>query len=90
MDQIKINLDKEGVIPFNAIIKAAISRMRPVFLAALTTMLGMLPLVSDPMFSSMAITIIFGLMFATVLTLIGVPLLYSLFFKVKVPQKINA
>ncbi len=90
MDQIKINLDKEGVIPFNAVIKAAVSRMRPVFLAAATTMLGMLPLVTDPMFSSMSITIIFGLLFATVLTLIGVPLLYALFFKVKAPQKINA
>lgn len=90
MDQIKINLEKEGVLPFNAIIKAAISRMRPVFLAAATTMLGMMPLVTDPMFSSMAITIIFGLLFATVLTLIGVPLLYSLFFKVKVPQKLKA
>ncbi|RKD90359.1 efflux RND transporter permease subunit [Mangrovibacterium diazotrophicum] len=90
MDQIKINLEKEGVIPFNAIINASISRMRPVFLAAATTMLGMLPLVTDPMFSSMAITIIFGLLFATLLTLIGVPLLYAIFFHVKTPKQLNA
>jgi len=90
MDQIKINLNKEGVLPFNAIIKAAISRARPVILAALTTMLGMLPLLTDAMFSSMAITIIFGLLFATLLTLICMPLLYAIFFKVKVPQKLTA
>lgn len=89
MDQIKINLEKEGVIPFNAIIKAAISRARPVILAALTTMLGMMPLIGDAMFASMAVTIIFGLLFATVLTLIAVPLLYAVFFKVNAPQKIN-
>ncbi len=89
MDQIKINLEKEGVIPFNAIIKAVISRARPVILAALTTMLGMMPLIGDAMFASMAVTIIFGLLFATVLTLIAVPLLYAIFFKVNAPQKIN-
>lgn len=88
MDQIKINLEKEGVVPFNAIVKAAISRLRPVFLAAATTVLGMLPLIPDAMFGSMAITIIFGLIFATILTLIGVPLLYALFFGVKVDQTI--
>lgn len=89
MDQIKINLEKEGVIPFNAIIKASVSRSRPVILAALTTMLGMMPLIGDAMFSSMAVTIIFGLLFATVLTLIAVPLLYAIFFKVKAPQKVT-
>ena len=84
MDQIKINMDKEGVVPYKALQDAAVSRLRPVFLAALTTMLGMLPLVADAMFSSMAITIIFGLLFATVLTLVVLPLLYALFYKIKV------
>lgn len=86
MDQIKINLEKEGVIPFDAVVDAAVSRMRPVFLAAATTVLGMIPLIPDPMFSSMAITIIFGLLFATVLTLIGVPLLYAIFFRINLSK----
>ena len=52
-------------------------------MAAVTTVLGMIPLVFDAFFISMAVTIMFGLTFATVLTLIVVPVLYALFFKVK-------
>lgn len=84
MDQIRINMNKKDVEPYKALQDAAVNRLRPVFLAALTTMLGMLPLVTDSMFSSMAVTIIFGLLFATVLTLIVVPLLYASFYKIKV------
>ena len=49
---------------------------------ALTTILGMLPLVQDAFFVSMAVTIMFGLGFATVLTLIFVPVLYAIFFRI--------
>ncbi len=84
MDQISINLSKEGLPPYQAVVSASISRSRPVFLAALTTMLGMLPIVTDSMYGSMAITIIFGLLVATVLTLVVVPLLYVIFYRVKV------
>ncbi len=84
MDQIDINLNKEGMSPYDAIVNAAVSRMRPVMLTALTTILGMSPLVTDPMYGSMAVTIMFGLLFATVLTLLVVPLLYVLFYKVKI------
>ncbi|MEJ2740007.1 MAG: efflux RND transporter permease subunit, partial [Dehalococcoidia bacterium] len=84
MDQIKINMSKEGIVPYKALQDAAVNRLRPVSLAALTTMLGMLPLVTDSMFKSMAITIIFGLLFATVLTLVVVPLLYATFCKIRV------
>jgi len=52
----------------------------------LTTILGMLPIVTDPMYGSMAVTIIFGLLFATVLTLIVVPLLYVIFYRIKVTE----
>jgi len=52
-------------------------------MAALTTALGMAPLILDAFFISMAVTIIAGLMFATVLTMIFVPVLYTLFFKIK-------
>ena len=83
IDQIDINLTKEGMAPYDAIVNAAISRMRPVLLAALTTILGMSPLVTDPMYGSMSVTIMFGLLFATVLTLLVVPLLYVLLYKIK-------
>lgn len=64
-----------------AIIEASTSRLRPVFLAAATTILGMLPLISDAFFQSMAVTIMGGLAFASVLTLIAAPVLYYLFFR---------
>ncbi len=68
---------------YQAIIDASVSRIRPVFLAAATTILGMLPLINDAFFASMAVTIMGGLAFATLLTLIAVPVFYSLFFKIK-------
>jgi len=68
---------------YEAILHASVSRIRPVFLAAVTTILGMLPLLSDAFFSSMAVTIMGGLAFATLLTLIAVPVFYALFFKVR-------
>ena len=57
--------------------------MIPVSMAALTTILGMIPLLKDAFFISMAVTIMFGLGFATVLTLIVVPVLYAVFFRVR-------
>ncbi len=67
----------------DAIFGASISRVRPVILAVLTTVLGMLPLLWDAFFASMAVTIMGGLTFATLLTLVAVPVLYSLFFSEK-------
>jgi multidrug efflux pump subunit AcrB len=56
-------------------------------MAAMSTVLGMLPLVIDRFWASMAVTICFGLTFATVLTLVVVPVLYTLFFRIKrIPQ----
>ena len=52
-------------------------------LAALTTMMGMVPLFLDAFFASMAATIVFGLGFASVLTLVFVPTLYATFFKIR-------
>jgi multidrug efflux pump subunit AcrB len=75
----------EGKEDFYAIVDSGVSRMRPVMLAAATTILGMLPLLTDAFFIGMAITIMFGLGFATVLTLIFVPVLYAAFFKAKIP-----
>lgn len=61
---------------------AKVSRARPVFLGAVTTILGVAPLLMDPFFRSMAVTIMFGLAFATLLTLIVVPLLYAALFRI--------
>ena len=72
-----------GVPRMTAIIDAAVSRVRPVFLGVLTTVLGVIPLLWDPFFKSLAVVIICGLSFATILTLIVVPTLYAVFFRVR-------
>lgn len=82
MDQINIEL-RSGKQAYDAVFDSALSRVRPVSLAAMTTILGMIPLMFDAFFGSMAITIMAGLGFATVLTLIVVPVLFSLFYKIK-------
>jgi multidrug efflux pump subunit AcrB len=76
------NQNAEGKQPFNAILDAAVSRLRPVGMAAATTILGMAPLFPDAFFVAMAVTVAFGLGFATLLTMIVVPVLYSIFFRV--------
>ncbi|MDY7219134.1 efflux RND transporter permease subunit [Denitrificimonas sp. JX-1] len=73
---------RAGKPGFIAVIDAAVSRARPVFLGALTTILGVAPLLWDPFFKSMAVVIMFGLAFATVLTLVVVPLLYVVVFRI--------
>ncbi|WP_417607360.1 efflux RND transporter permease subunit [Primorskyibacter flagellatus] len=70
----------EGVGFRKAILDASTSRLRPVVLAAATTILGMIPLLSDAFFASMAVTIMGGLGFASVLTLIAAPVFYYSFF----------
>ncbi|WP_170450919.1 efflux RND transporter permease subunit [Ruegeria arenilitoris] len=64
----------------DAIIEASVSRLRPVMLAAITTILGMAPLLTDAFFVSMAVTIMGGLAFATILTMVAAPVFYLLFF----------
>ncbi len=72
-----------------ALINATISRTRPVLLASFTTILGMLPLLNDPMYASMAVAIISGLLVGTMITLLFVPILYAAFYGVK-PREIDA
>lgn len=76
----------EGKAVLDAIIDAAISRLRPVMMASLTTILGMSPLLIDPMFKSLAITIMFGLLIGSIVTLVVVPVLYAVFFKIDVSE----
>lgn len=82
LDQINIEL-AHGKPPYQAVIDSSVSRVRPVTMAAFTTVLGMIPLIWDAFFSAMAVTIMGGLTFATVLTLIVVPVLYCTFWGVK-------
>lgn len=84
IDQINLEI-REGKEPYLAIVDSGVSRMRPVAMAALTTILGMAPLMQDGFFISMAVTIMFGLGFATVLTLLFVPTLYATFFRIPSP-----
>ena len=65
---------------------SGVSRLNPVMMAAATTILGMVPLLQDAFFVSMAVTIMFGLLVATVLTLVVVPVLYTIFFKIPNPS----
>ncbi len=77
----EIGLQREaGADLKQAIMDASLSRLRPVMLASLTTVLGMVPLLFDDMFSSLAATIMGGLLVGTVIVLVFIPVLYSLFF----------
>ena len=82
IDQIDLNI-REGMDHLEAILDSGVSRLQPVMLAALTTMMGMIPLFTDAFFVAMAVTIVFGLGFASILTLVFVPVLYATFFKIR-------
>ncbi|MHC4759050.1 MAG: efflux RND transporter permease subunit, partial [Planctomycetota bacterium] len=84
IDEINVQL-ASGKDRFQAVVDSSVSRARPVSMAAATTVLGMIPLLTDAFFVSMAITIMVGLAFATILTLIVVPVLFTCFFKIPSP-----
>ncbi len=87
----QVNIERaQGKPAYPALIDASVSRVRPVCMAALTTVLGMVPLVWDPFFAPMAVTIMGGLTFATLLTLVVTPVLYALFFRVHRDKKTKA
>jgi multidrug efflux pump subunit AcrB len=79
IDEIRLQRSEADNL-LTAIVNSGTSRLRPVAMAAATTALGMLPLLLDAFFIAMAVTIIFGLMFATLLTMIIVPVLYAIFY----------
>lgn len=82
MDELNVQL-ATGKEAMQAIIDSASSRLMPVSMAAATTILGMIPLFFDDFFAAMAVTVAFGLLFATVLTLIVLPVFYAIVFGVK-------
>jgi len=85
LDRIRIEREEHGLDATRAVVEAAQRRLRPILLTAATTIGGLIPLYlgGGPMWESMAIAIIFGLLFATMLTLGVVPVLYALFFRIK-------
>lgn len=84
VDEINAQL-AAGNPPWNAVVDASVSRVRPVSMAVLTTVFGLIPLLFDVFFGAMAVTIVVGLLFASVLTLIVVPVLYVTFFRFQPP-----
>ena len=85
VDQMDVEI-KQGKARFDAVVDSASSRMRPVMMGTLTTVLGVIPLYFDAFFQSMAVVLVFGLLFATLLTLILIPVLYVIFMKIS-PQE---
>ena len=83
MDEITLQLNN-GVEPVEALLSSSASRFRPVMMASLTTILGMIPLLTDDFFGSIAVTIMGGLFIGTIITLLFIPILYAVFFKIKV------
>lgn len=89
-------LRRQGVEKDTAILDAAKTRLRPIVMTTLTTVLGLLPMAfgfgeGAEIRTPMAITVIYGLLFASLLTLILLPVLYSLFdVKKKAPVKDNS
>ena len=84
LDRIRIEREDNGLPPQRAVLESAQRRLRPILLTTATTIFGLLPLYlgGGPMWEPMAIAIMFGLLFATGLTLGVVPILYALFFRV--------
>jgi multidrug efflux pump subunit AcrB len=85
LDEVNLNLSK-GKTPYDAITDAAVSRLRPVALAAATTVLGVVPLLQDVFWIGLAVVVMAGLSFGTVLTMVVVPVLYCILFRIKTPE----
>lgn len=89
VDQMDLEI-REGKPRYDAVLDSAASRVRPVTMGSITTVLGILPLFGDAFFRSMAVVLIFGLSFATLLTLVVVPVLYSMFFGISSVETTDA
>ncbi len=82
MDEINAQL-ASGVPPAEALVESTVIRFRSVLSVSFTTILGMIPLIPDDMFGSLAVTIMGGLFIGTLITLFFIPILYAVFFKIK-------
>lgn len=88
VDQIDLEIG-EGMPRFDALVDSAASRVRPVLLGSGTTVLGVIPLFFDAFFQSMAVVLVFGLSFATALTLVVVPVVYAAVFGIRIDETAN-
>lgn len=86
VDEINRLQQEEHLHPYHAVVEATVSRVRPVLMASLTTIVGMIPLVNDPMYGSMAITIMGGLTVGTLITLVLLPIFYTALFHIHKPD----
>ncbi|MFQ5932872.1 MAG: efflux RND transporter permease subunit, partial [Nitrospiraceae bacterium] len=85
LDEVNLNLEA-GKSPYQAVVDSAVSRLRPVALAAATTVLGVMPLLQDLFWIGMAVTIMAGLAFGTILTMVVVPVLYCFLYRIPSPK----
>jgi multidrug efflux pump subunit AcrB len=81
LDEVNSNLTKK-LPPYEAVVEAAVARLSPVVNAAGTTVLGVLPMLQDVFWVALAVTIFFGLIAGTVLTMVMVPTLYALLYRI--------
>ncbi|MDE6693074.1 MAG: efflux RND transporter permease subunit, partial [Muribaculaceae bacterium] len=86
VDEIGRLQKEDGAAPYHAVVEATVSRVRPVLLASVTTIVGMIPLLTDPMYASMAVTIMGGLTAGTIITLLLLPLFYTAIMRIKTPE----
>ena len=86
LDQVSVDF-AAGRDRYEAIVEDGVGRLRPVSMSAITTVLGMIPLIPDLMFGPMAVTIMAGLTVSTVLTLIVIPVLTAMVYHVPCPKK---
>jgi len=82
LDEIAVQKEA-GKSEYDAVVDAAVSRVRPVVLAAATTVLGVIPLLQDVFWVSMAVTIMFGLSLGSVLTVVVVPVIYACVYRIQ-------
>ena len=92
IDRIQLEIEEKGLPPEKAVIEAAQRRLRPIVLTMATTVGGHLPLLigGDPLFAPMAVAILFGLVFATLLTLGFVPVLYQVLYRIRGSEALAA
>ncbi|MDE6513477.1 MAG: efflux RND transporter permease subunit, partial [Muribaculaceae bacterium] len=86
VDEIGRLQQEEGYAPYTAVVEATVSRVRPVLMASITTIVGMIPLLTDPMYASMAVTIMGGLAAGTIITLLLLPLFYTAIMRIQIPK----
>jgi len=81
--------EKDGMDPYHAVVEATVQRSRPVILTALAAVLAFVPLISSVFWGSMAVTLIGGTLGGTILTLLFLPALYALWFKITPPTELS-